>query len=267
MITPGYSLHGAAGVRGGLDPGLLLRPEGRSVRTTTQILAAISSGDPAGGSLPDRLCSDCAENLDLTGAGMTLMNDAGPQAVVGASGPLASRLEELQLDLGEGPAPDASRANRTVAHDDLSSAALTRWPGFAPAAVAAGVWAVTALPLQVGGIKLGSLCMYRASSGRLDDAQATTAHAYASAAVVVLLHLQDQMWPVGALHPELAEPVAYRAVIHQATGFLSVTASVGMAEALLLMRAHAFAAELPLLNIARDILSGRLRLHPEESEE
>ncbi len=84
---------------------------------------------------------------------------------------------------------------------------------------------------------------------------------------MVLLHLQDQMWPSGALHPDLGATVAYQAVVHQATGFLSVTASVGMTEALLLMRARAFSSERPLHDIARDILSGTLRIHPEESED
>lgn len=237
------------------------------MRTVTQILAAIGTADGTGRSLPELLCVDCARTLELAGAGLTLMNDDGHQAVVGASGPLAARLEELQFDLGEGPSLEASRTNRTVVHDDLGSGVMARWPGFAPPALAAGVAAVTALPLQVGGIRLGSLCLYRSSPARLGDGQTATAHAYGAAAVAVLLHLQDQMWPRDTLHPELGGPVAYRAVIHQATGFLSVTASVGMAEALLLLRAHAFSTEQPLVHVAREILSGRLRIHPEASED
>lgn len=237
------------------------------MRTTTQILAAIGAADGTGRSLPDLLCVDCARSLDLAGAGITLMNDDGSQAVVGTSGPLASRLEELQLDLGEGPSLDASRTNRTVDHDDLASAVLGRWPAFASSALAAGIGAVTALPLQVGGVRIGSLCLYRSTPGPLDADRTATAQAYGAAAVVVLLRLQKQVGPRGTLHPELGEPVAYRAVIHQATGFLSVTASVAMADALLLMRAHAFATEQPLVHVAREVLAGRLSIHPEENED
>lgn len=237
------------------------------MRTVTQILAAISAPDEAGRSLPELLCIDCAETVRTAGVGMALMNDDGHQAVLGASGPLATQLEELQFDLGEGPALDASRTGRTVVHDDLGIDALARWPGFASAAVAAGVRAVTALPLQVGGIRLGSLCLYRSSSERLDDDQVGTARAYAEAGVAVLLDLQGQVGQNGILHPDLGEPVAYRAEVHQATGFLSVTASVGMAEALLLMRAHAYATERPLLDVARAILSGRLHIDPEEGDD
>ncbi|GAA3528614.1 GAF and ANTAR domain-containing protein [Nocardioides daeguensis] len=237
------------------------------MRTTTQILAAIGAADGTGRSLPDLLCVDCARSLDLAGAGITLMNDDGSQAVVGTSGPLASWLEELQFDLGEGPSLDAARTNRTVDHDDLDSAVRARWSAFSSSALAAGIRAVTALPLQVGGVRLGSLCLYRSTPGRLDPDRTTAARAYGAAAVVVLLRLQEQVWPRGTLPPELGEPVAYRAVVHQATGFLSVTASVAIADALLLMRAHAFATEQSLVHVAREVLAGRVHIHPEENED
>ncbi|GAA3644979.1 GAF domain-containing protein [Nocardioides ginsengisoli] len=221
--------------------------------------------------MTDQLCIDCAQSLRLAGVGMTLTNAAGQQAVIGTSGAVASRLEEIQFDLGEGPSLDASRYDRTVGSDDLGDGVLLRWPAFAPAALAAGISAVTAVPLSVGGVRLGSLSMYRSAPGALDVQQQTAAQAYGGAAVVVLLHLQDRIPSVDlirdALHPDLGAPVAHRAEIHQATGFLSVKASVGMTEALLLLRAHAFAADRSLLDVARDVLAGRLRIHPEESED
>ncbi|WP_377322786.1 GAF and ANTAR domain-containing protein [Pimelobacter simplex] len=245
-----------------------------------QILAAIGARHRAGQSLPDLLCIDCKESLRLAGVGMTLMNAAGHQTVIGTSGAVASRLEEIQFDLGEGPNFDASRTNRTVGsdnlHDELKDGMLPRWPAFAPAALTAGISAVTAVPLSVHGVRLGSLSMYRSSPGRLDEYQRATAHAYGGAAVVVLLHLQERISisspdlahdSLDGLHPDLGAPVTYRAEIHQATGFLSVKASVGMSEAMLLLRAHAFAADRSLLEVARDVLAGRLRIHPEENED
>ena len=198
---------------------------------------------------------------------MSLFNDAGHQGVIGASGPLAARLEELQFELGEGPSLDASRDNGPIHHPDLARGEMTRWPGFAPPAVHAGVRSVFALPLQVGALRLGSLCLYRATRGDLDSDERATASAYADAGLVVLLRLQAQKQPGLALHPELSEPLEFRAEVHQATGFLSVRASVGLAEALLLLRAHAFASDRPLLHVARDVLAGRLHLDTEEGVE
>ncbi|WP_183099523.1 GAF domain-containing protein [Nocardioides pelophilus] len=237
------------------------------MRTTAQILEAINAEHGSGDSLPGLLCADCSAFMDLSGSGMALINESGHQGVIGASGPLAAQLEDLQFELGEGPSLDASRSNSPVVHPDLSAAAVLPWLGFGPAAVAAGVRAVFALPLQVGTTPLGALCLYRATPGRWDDEGTATAMAYADAAVEVLLLLQAQTEPGSALHPELDEPVTYRAEVHQATGYLSVQASVGLAEALLLLRAHAFASDRPLLQIARDVLAGRLRIQPEEGED
>ncbi len=240
------------------------------MRGIDQILAAIGAlaQSEKRRSLPELLCVDCARALHpTTTVAMTLMNEAGHQAVLGASDPLASRLEELQFELGEGPSLEAFRSNLAVAHHDLGGPLTSRWPTFALGARAVGIEAIIALPLSVGEIRLGSLCMYRSTPRQLDEAQREMVQAYAGAAVVVLLHLQDQMWPSGALHPDLGTTVAYQAVVHQATGFVSVTASIGMTEALLLMRARAFASERPLRDIAQDVLSGRLRIHREESED
>ena len=85
--------------------------------------------------------------------------------------------------------------------------------------------------------------------------------AYADAAVLILLHLQSQMPPEGDLHPQLADPLENRAEVHQATGVISVVAAVSLADALLLLRAHAYATQRPVLQVARDVIAGTLRIH------
>ena len=177
-------------------------------------------------------------------------------------------MEDLQFELGEGPSVDASHFARPVFHSDLVTAGeMSAWPGFGPAAVGAGVRAVFALPLQVGAVRLGTLCLYRSTAGQLEREEIASALAYADAAVVVLLRLQAQVSPGSTLHPELGEPLEYRAEVHQATGFVSVRASVGLTEALLLLRAHAFASDRALSDVARDVLAGRIRIPPEEDED
>lgn len=229
------------------------------MRTRTEILAALDAGG-TGRSLPEQLCAACSTTLGLVGAGIALMTDAGHQGVLGASGEVATSLEDLQYELGEGPSLDASRRNGPPLHADLVAGVMSLWPGFGPAAWAAGVRAVFALPLQVGAVRLGSLCLYRSAPGPLDEDDRATALAYADAALAVLLFLQAQGSPGSVLHPTLREPLDYRAEVHQATGFLSVQASVGLTEALLLLRAHAFASDRPLLEVARDVLAGRTRI-------
>ena len=232
----------------------------------TSVGLIISSLMEAGGkseTLPDLLSAACARAVRVTGVGMALMTDDGHQGVITATDGPAEVMEDLQFTLGEGPCMDASRSGRPVLQPDLAATAPQRWPGFGPAALDAGIAAIFAFPLQVGGIRLGVLDLYRDRPGHLNGQQLTEALSYSDAALVVLLHLQNRMRPGEGLHPQLADPLDHRAEIHQATGMIAVQASVGLTEALLMLRAHAHASERSTLETARDVVARRLRFGPE----
>jgi hypothetical protein len=207
-----------------------------------------------------RLCEDCAAAVPVTGVGLALMTESGHQGVIAATDGSARLMEDLQFALGEGPCVDASRSRMPVLIPDLARSAMSRWPGFVPAVLDAGIAAIFALPLHVGAIQLGILDLYRDVSGPLEDHQLAEALVYAEAAVVLLLDLQDQVSPDGGLHPQLRIPIEDRAVVHQATGAISVQASVSLTEALLLLRAHAYAADRAIIEVARDVMANALRL-------
>ena len=52
----------------------------------------------------------------------------------------------------------------------------------------------------------------------------------------------------------------YGAEVHQASGMVSVQLGVGVGEALVRLRAHAYAAEQPLREVAADVVGRRLQL-------
>jgi hypothetical protein len=237
------------------------------VRSATDILSAVLGRERGDRALPVMLCEDCAAAVPVAGVGLALMTDAGHQGVVAATDGPARLMEELQFSLGEGPCLDASRDRRPVLLPDLARVAVGRWPGFGPAVLKAGVAAIFALPLQVGAIRLGILDLYRNVIGPLDDDELAAALAYADAAVVILLHLQAQTAPQGGLHPQLGEPLHDRAVIHQATGVISVEAAVGLSDALLLLRAHAYSADRSVLDVARDVMSNTLQFRPDSDHD
>jgi GAF domain-containing protein len=236
------------------------------MRTASEILSAALVTDEVPDALLQRLCQDCAETLPITGVGLALMNDSGHQGVVAATDGPARVMEELQFALGEGPCLDASRARSPVLQPDLARTAVARWPGFGPAALEAGIAAIFAFPLHVGAIRIGILDLYRDTPGSLNPAVLAEALAYADAAVLVLMHLQGQIPPEDGLHPALSDPIENRAEVHQATGVISVSASVSLAEALLLLRARAYAAQRPILEVAREVLAGTLRIHPPRND-
>jgi hypothetical protein len=226
-----------------------------SVRVSTILTAVLTEHGRGRAALPATLVALCARSLPVSGVGMALMTEDGPAGTVAATDGSALELEDLQFSLGEGPCVDASRSGRPALHPDLAQSGPQRWPGFTAGAAAAGLAAVFALPLRVGGIRLGVLDLYRTTTGALSDEELAHALSYADAATAVLLHLQAAA--VG-LDPPLDSLTVLddRAEVHQATGIVSVQAAVPLQEALLLLRARAYAEQRPISSLADDVLHG-----------
>ena len=231
------------------------------------------NGVSPGKSLPALLCEDARRRLPVMGVGITLVDADGLVTRAAASDAGSSSLEDLQLDLGEGPAVEAVRFERLVMVPDLSAVTPDRWPAYTPAALDRGVCAVMAYPLRIGGIHLGVLSLYRSDAGALDDADLALALHYADAAVLVLLHLQSltnhgaraepAASSVDGLPPiDTALEVAFQGQpeVHQATGMVSAQLRVDLKEALLLLRARAFAEGVPVLEVARAVVDRRMSL-------
>jgi hypothetical protein len=190
----------------------------------------------------------------------------GPQGTVMAWGEtVAVAVEGLEFTLGEGPSRDAVLAGAPVLVPDLKVPdQAVRWPAFADSVAAFPVRAVFAFPLGIGAISVGVLTAYRATPGSLTDDQLANALTLADAVALLLLHRvgidPDPVHSRGnGLRPGWEQPATYRADVHQATGVISVQLEVGLAEALVRLRAHAYARDRPITEIAADVLARRLR--------
>jgi hypothetical protein len=205
-----------------------------------------------------RLCAACVEVLSVSGAGITLMGgeQAGPICVSDSS---IAALEELQFTVGQGPCRDAYRSGRSVHAPRLDHSAFARWPPFVDLARARGIGAVFAYPLVTAGASVGVLTLYQEDEGDLSGAQHDDSLAISRVLTETVLSLQDTA-PLGTLAPELDDVVAYRAEIYQASGMVAVQLHVSPEEALLRIRAHAFASGVPVSAVASDIVARRLRL-------
>jgi GAF domain-containing protein len=221
----------------------------------TEILSALLAESQGGIAMPADLVAMCAQALPVSGVGLALMTDDGPAGTVAATDGGALELEELQFSLGEGPCVDASNSGRPVLQPDLQRTASDRWPVFAAGAEAAGLAAVFAFPLRVGGIRLGVLDLYRTTAGILSAEELADALSFADAATALLLHLHAQNAGVELPADSLAV-LDDRAEVHQATGVVSVQAAVTLQDALLLLRAWAYAEERPVGELAVDVLNG-----------
>ena len=231
--------------------------------SVTQILVSLLEPDLVGAPLPELLCRRAASELPVDGVTLSLMAEDGHGRVLAASNAPARAMDELQFVLGEGPCLAAWRAQRIVLEPNLARTAPSRWPGLSPALVEIGIGAIFAFPLQVGAIRLGVLSLCRLSAGRLSRDHLASALAYADVAVTILLHQQNQLAPGDGPHPQLADPPGSASQIHQATGMISIQASVGLTEALLMLRAHAYVSDRLAVDVARDVVDRKLHFYPD----
>ncbi|WP_052457348.1 ANTAR domain-containing protein [Streptomyces sp. AcH 505] len=201
----------------------------------------------------------CAEVLGVDGLAVSLVVDGQITEQLWSSGKTAALFEDLQFTLGEGPGPDALRDHALRMVDDIATVPSGRWPALLPALGDLPVAAVFCFPLHLGGIFVGVLTLLRAEPGPMSGQQMDDALALAEALTLQFLGgegVQLESW--GDARPtEL-----HRAVVHQATGMISVQLGLALGPALLRLRAYSFSQGLPITDIARDIVARRLRLPP-----
>ena len=210
-----------------------------------------------------RMCGAAVTGLGMVGAVVIMRSPEGSEAIVAASDDAARAVAELEFGLGEGPTRDSWDSGRPRFVADLTTAHGT-WLGFAPAAVEAGVRAVYAVPLHVGAARFGAFTMYSASPRQLDRTESFKALVLAELATELLLDSTARS-PDGAIDPHLESALDVRSEIYQAQGMLMVSLDVDLPGALARMRAHAYAAGRDLIDVAGDIIAGRLDLDDDRS--
>ncbi len=120
------------------------------------------------------------------------------------------------------------------------------------------------MPVVVAGEYVGALDLFRAGPGTLDGDRLAGAIVAAEIAGLPLLDLLDTDLRAAVDEPGSNAWVELntlsRAEVGQATGMLVAQLGVEPAEALVRLRAHAYATGRSATDVARDILDRRLRL-------
>jgi hypothetical protein len=217
------------------------------------LVAAEAAG---GGANPNTLCTACAAVLGVAGVGITLMDPLSGAAGY-ASDPVSRRLEELQFTLGEGPGADAYRTGLPVAGPDLATIAPGKLVGFSGPALNAGVGGVFSFPLQIGAARVGTLTLYRAATGELPEELNSDGLVSAEMISRLILGWQAEAHD-GRLARELGDDAVYQAVVHQASGMISVQLDITVGEALAVLRARSFADSRTVSETAADVVGRRL---------
>jgi hypothetical protein len=211
-----------------------------------------------------RLCRACAGLLGVSGVGITILSgeQAGPICI---SNPRMRSLEELQFTMGRGPCHDAYQSGSPVHAAVLDGRVETLWPTFVDLARESGVTAVFAFPLATHGVKVGVLTLYHDREGELTATQNSDSLAISAVLAETILSLQEAA-PTGSVAHGLDAAVSYRAEVFQASGMLAIHLQITPADALLRIRAHAFANGFTAGAVSREIVAGRLRLDDDRAK-
>ncbi|WP_431835826.1 GAF and ANTAR domain-containing protein [Cellulomonas sp. Y8] len=225
------------------------------------LLAALTAtaAQGAGGTLVGRLCEAARVVADADGASIALTpgrRDYASRSVLWATDAVAARIEQIHDVVGRGPASDVARTDEGVSLTLADTA--TPWPEFAemttrhtPAVLLAAV------PLHAGSGVLGVLTLYRSRPGPLEGDLADLGFVADVIAVAVLDGTAPGTTPPSASWDE-------RSAIHQAAGMVMAQLAVSADDALALLRAHAFALDLTLPEVAHQVLDRLLLFRPEE---
>jgi GAF domain-containing protein len=193
--------------------------------------------------LTERLCQACRQLLDADGASITVEYETPHRVTVCATDAVAARLEDVQDVVGEGPSRDAVISGDVVVAV-LDNEAEDRWPEYTTlASRVVDTGTVFAVPIRPSGSMLGVLSLYRLqpapSPTDVDQAQFL-------ADMVGAVLLRDPM----STSDDDSGPWSSRAVVHQATGMVVAQLGLPADDALALMRAHAFAHDVSMDELA-----------------
>jgi GAF domain/ANTAR domain len=220
---------------------------------TTRVLAALARAIAANAALrplPLRLCQACVDILGAAGGAITLAYTHPERVTLCATDDTAARLEDLQDVLGQGPGPDAFTGGRAItAVVDQSE---RRWPMFVEAVrTSVGDVIIQAVPIRPETRVLGVLTVHRRPSAFADPAEEQAQFLADAVGAALLGDPASQSELSGG-------PWASRARVHQATGMVLAQLNIDAEDALVLLRAHAFAHSISLEDVAAEVTAFRL---------
>jgi hypothetical protein len=206
----------------------------------------------------DRVAEFCRAGLIRTGVhGMTVTygHAAGQLELLVATDDLVERVAQLEFAIGQGPSVDAVTSGLPVAADDLRGDGASPWPLFATEATHAGIGAVHAFPIVFDHRAFGVVALYSRTPHRLTTTQH---HQAEDIAGLIGLALID---------PDAGEAVgsALRMTVHQAAGMVMQQMGVSIHEALVVLRSTAFAEDVPVTDLAAEVIARRRRFGEEQT--
>lgn len=197
-----------------------------------------------------------AELLSPAEIGLLLPAGPGHPAVTTGSSERAVGLALLEASGTAGPGAECYRTGAAVRQESLA-AARSRWPEFATAARAAGLWIASAMPMRHHDETIGAVSVLSARGhlvGAADDSLAQTLVEMATIGVT-----QQRAYRLSQQTArQLQHALDSRVVIEQAKGALAAWLDCTPDDAFGLLRDYARARSRRLTEVASDVVHGVL---------
>ena len=206
----------------------------------------------------DELSRPLALALPMGGVSISTFGDLCPSETVSATDEVATRVDEIQFDLSEGPCWAALATDAPVLETDVVRRPNSAWPAFNEAVRSEPVGAVFAFPVAFGPFPLGAIDVYVPEPATIEDDTVRQAMTLASAVSRRVLRraLRSIADEDDAL---LDRSPSSRRVVHQATGVVLAQLDISPEDAYLLLQGHAFARRTTMGRVAEEILDGTVR--------
>lgn len=232
--------------------------EKQLIDSVASIAGSLVDGDDALEIL-QRLVESCQLLEGVDQAAIMLVDDGGLLDVVASTSEESRLMELLQIGSEVGPCVECVRTGRAVTVTDSDDE--NQWPEFQRGAREHGFRAVSALPLRVRDMVIGSLNLFCAHPGAIDPEFVRSAQALADIASVSIIH-QRTLRDSAVIAEQLQRALDSRIVIEQAKGVLSHMHSLDMEAAFGLLRRYARSHSESLVDVARRVVALELEIDP-----
>ncbi|RNL80203.1 GAF and ANTAR domain-containing protein [Nocardioides marmorisolisilvae] len=142
----------------------------------------------------DRVLDYALQAVDCDFAGVTFVHKGPRIETVAATHPLIEEIDQVQLDIGQGPDIDTLEGGPVIVVDDTENE--SRWPAWAARVAGAGIRSLLGVRLATSEELLGTLNLYSRLPQKFDLDDQAVAHVLARHAAVAIAaaRKQEGLW-------------------------------------------------------------------------
>lgn len=204
-----------------------------------------------------RLAEHVIEILDVSGCGVSVVDEEGKLRPVTAINELTRLLEATEEAHQEGPCVDAFQDGNVVVVPRLADQA-EKWPAWSKQANELGIHAVLGVPLCVNEQPLGAMNLYSDEEREWPEAEIRIAKVLCDMAASYVVNASE-LDEARRVAEQLREALDSRIVIEQAKGVIAAEQHITVEEAFVVLRTHARSHGASLRSVAQGVVQLGLR--------